>query len=332
MKRLLIAIVVIAALWAGYWVFASQTLKSEMEGWFADRQSEGWVAEYSALNVSGFPNRVDATFTDLSLADPKSGWAWEAPLFQLLTLSYQPNHIIAVWPNQQLLATPDQKLDITAAKLQASVILDTGAALPLNRSNLVADTLTLQTRDGQATTMTALRAAIQKTETAPNTYQFAIEAEDFAPPMQMRGLLGAAELPRTFDALRAQVQVSFDDRWDLSSVETRRPQPTHIDLTLAEARWGELELWVAGAADVDDLGRLTGDVTIKARNWREIIQMAVNSGQVSRKMGENLEETLALLAALAGNPKTLDLPLELRKGTAYLGPVPVGKLPRLELR
>lgn len=332
MKRLLIAIIVVAAAWAGYWVWASQSVKSELQDWFADRRAEGWVAEYSDLSVSGFPNRVDSTFTDLRLADTGSGWAWEAPFFQLLTLSYQPNHIIAIWPNQQLLATPDQKLDITSTQLQASVVLDAGAALPLNRANLVADTLSIQTREGQATSMAALRAAIQKLDGTENAYRFAIEADDFAPPMDWRGMLGAADLPRAFSALRMQVEVTFDDRWDISSVESRRPQPTRIDLQLAEAKWGELELWIAGAADLDELGRLTGDVTIKARNWREIVQMGVASGQISRKLGEQLEETLGLLAALAGNSKTLDVPLELRKGTIYLGPVPVGKLPRLQLR
>ncbi|WP_319824738.1 DUF2125 domain-containing protein [Thalassovita sp.] len=333
MKRLLIAIIVLALGWAGYWFVASQGVKSGFAGWFQDRRDQGWVAEYADLTVAGFPNRVDTTFTGLVLADPKSGWAWEAPFFQLLTLSYRPSHIIAVWPNQQLLATPDQKIDITSAQLQASVVLDAGEALPLNRANLVAETLTLQTRDGQSTTMTALRAAIQTVEDTPNTYRFAIEAEDFAPPMAFRDLGSAADrLPRTFDALRAQVSVTFDDRWDRAAVERRRPRPTRIDLPLAEARWGDLELWLAGQADVDDLGRMNGEITIKARNWRDIIDMAVQSGRLSETLGKQMTEALGMLSRLAGNPNTLDVPLTLRKGTAWLGPVPVATLPRLVLR
>lgn len=332
MKRLLIAIIVLATAWAGYWVFASRGVKSELAGWFDDRRADGWVAEYSDLSVNGFPNRVDANFTNISLADPQSGWAWEVPFFQLLTLSYQPNHIIAVWPQTQMLATPKQKYQITSTKLQASVVLDAGEALPLNRANLVADTLTLQDSDGQATTMTALRAAIQAAPETPNTYLFAIEAEDFAPPMALRGLIGAADLPRAFETLRAQLEVSFDDQWDRSSIERRRPQPTRLDLKLAEARWGELELWLAGAADLDDKGRLNGSLTIKARNWPEIIDMAISSDQISRKMGRQLRDGLSLLSQLAGNPNTLDIPLEFRKGTVFLGPVPLGKLPRLVLR
>lgn len=333
MKRMLIAIIVMAAAWSGYWFYATYNVKREFAEWFQDRRDRGWVAEYSDLSVAGFPNRVDTTFSDLSLADPETGWAWDAPFFQIMTLSYKPNHIIAVWPNEQRLATPQEKLTITSTQLQASLVLQAGEALPLDRANLVADTLTLATQDGQATTMTALRAAIQSQPDDPNSYRFALETDGFAPPMQFRGLIGAADhLPRTFDALRAQVTVSFDERWDRAAVERRRPQPTRIDLQLAEAKWGDLELMLAGAADVDDLGRLNGSLTIKARNWRDIVDMAVASGQVSRKMGERLTDAFKLLSQMAGNPNTLDIPLDFRKGTIYLGPVPVGKLPRLVLR
>jgi hypothetical protein len=332
MKRLLFVIVLLACIWAGFWLSASTGLKSAFETWFEDRRAQGWVAEYSDLSVRGFPNRVDTHFSDLQLADPRTGWAWEAPFFQLLALSYKPNHVIAVWPNEQLLATPTQKFDITSNSLQASVVLDAGTRLPLNRANLVAETLTLQDRDGQATTMTALRAAIQHDAEAPQTYRFAIETDDFAPPMSFRGLIGAESLPRAFSALRAQVSVSFDAPWDLDAIESRRPQPTHVDLSLAEARWGNLEIWLAGAADVDASGALSGKFTIKLRNWRDILRMAVRSGQIPQGLGDQMEKGLGLLSQLAGNPNTLDVPLDIRRGVAFLGPIPVGQVPPLVLR
>lgn len=333
MKRLLIVVIVAACVWAGFWLSASTGIKSGFKGWFQDRRAEGWVADYADLSVRGFPNRVDTQFTQLQLADPRTGWAWEAPFFQLLALSYRPNHVIAVWPNEQLLATPTQKIDITSNSLQASVILDAGARLPLKRTNLVADTLTLRTRDGQATTMTALRAAVQHQEDAANQYRFAVEAEDFAPPTHIRGLIGASDaLPRTFSALRADFTVAFDTPWDLDAIEHRRPQPTRLDLTLVEARWGGLEIWLAGAADVDAAGEMTGSFTIKLRNWRDILRMAVQSGQIPQGLGDQMEKGLGLLSQLAGNPNTLDVPLDVRRGVAFFGPIPVGALPPLVLR
>lgn len=333
MKRLLVAIVVVACAWAGYWVYASNGVKSGFERWFDQRRAQGWVADYADLSVTGFPNRVDTEFIELHLADPRTGWAWDAPFFQLLALSYRPNHVIAIWPNQQLLATPNEKIDISSTQLQASVIVDPAPRLPLNRANLVADTLTLQTRDGNATTMSALRAAVELQEGSDHSYRFAVETEDFAPPMNFRGLIGATDsLPRTFSALRAQFTVAFDGPWDLDAIERQRPQPTRVDLSIAEARWGDLEIWLAGQAEMDQDGAMTGKFTIKLRNWRDILKMAVASGQIPKGLAGQLERGLGVLSQMAGNPNTLDVPLDLRRGVAFLGPLPIGTVTPFRLR
>ena len=100
--RLLLAVIVIAALgWSAYWVIGQRGLEQGLADWFEARRAEGWVAETSDLRVRGFPNRFDTGFSDLLLADPETGLAWEAPYFQLSALSYRPNHVIAVWPEEQ---------------------------------------------------------------------------------------------------------------------------------------------------------------------------------------------------------------------------------------
>ena len=217
--------------------------------------------------------------------------------------------------------------------MQASVVLDPSARLPLNRTNLVADTLTLQTRDGNTTTMAALRAAIEHLDSPDNSYRFAVETDDFALPVSLRGMIGASDnLPRAFSTLRAQFTVDFDAPWDLNAIEQKRPQPTHLDLTLIEARWGDLEIWLAGKADVDQAGHLSGKFTIKLRNWREILKMAVASGQIPQGLGTQIEKGLGFLSQMAGNPNTLDVPLDVRRGVAFLGPIAIGTIAPLRLR
>ncbi|WP_245776414.1 DUF2125 domain-containing protein [Thalassovita taeanensis] len=327
-------VILAAALgWSGYWVVGVQGVKSGFANWFGARQAQGWAAEYADLAVRGFPNRFDTTFTDLSLADPATGWAWEAPFFQILALSYKPNHVIAIWPDQQLLATPGDKYDITSAKMQASLVLDAGIDLPLNRSNLAADTVQVAAREGGTTTMTALRVAVQRVESTKHTYRMAVTADDLAPPLDFRTRIDAqGALPRTLAALRADLTVSFDRQWDRSAIEQSRPQPTALTLKLAEARWGELELLAAGELEIDTQGRPMGRLTVKARNWREMIQMAVAAGALSQGIGDQIENALGMLAGLSGNPKTLDVPLDFRRGLIFLGPLPVGTAPIVRLR
>ena len=341
MKRLLFFIIVSAGLWAGYWVYGAAGTKAAFAAWFDERRAAGWVADYSALEVRGFPNRFDVTLTDPALADPATGWAWDAGFFQLLALSYKPNHVIAVWPELQRIATPLGSYTLTQADMQASVVLWPDTALALDRIRLVADTVQLTASDGRGTAMEALRSAAERLDdkgqaatAAPvdgqTAYRIALSAEGFAPALEMRQQIDPANrLPRTLERLRADVTLGFDRPWDRSAIEQSRPQPRRITLRLAEARWGDLELLAAGDLQIDAGGAATGRITVKAQNWREILQMARNSGQMPAGLADTLEQGLGLLA---GRNDGIDVPLDFRAGRIWIGPLPVADSPVFTLR
>lgn len=332
MRRLLVAVLTAAVLWAGWWAFGAWGARTAFATWFATQRAAGWVADYADLSVAGFPNRFDVTLTEPRLADPTTGWAWEAPFFQVLALSYQPNHVIAIWPQDHQLATPLEKLRILSNKMQASLVLRTGPALELDRMTVVADTLTLRQQDGAETSMTALRGAVDRQEGAAR-YRFGISAQDLSLPAGVRRMIGASDrLPSRFSALSVDMVAEFDRPWDRTSLERARPQPTLIDLTLAEAKWGDLELAVAGKVTVDQDGRPEGRIVIKAQNWQEMLAMAQASGALSQGLAGQAESVLGMLARASGNPATLDLPLDFARGLVFVGPIPVGPAPVIRLR
>lgn len=330
MKRLLILVIVAATLWSAYWFIGAVGVQRGFTAWIEDRRAAGWVAETSDLSVRGFPNRFDTTLTDLTLADPATGWAWEARFFQVLALSYRPNHVIAIWPQSQQLATPFNKYEITSNKMQASLVTE-GTALALSRANLAAETLQITAPDGDGTNMTAFRAALM--HQGDNQYRFAIGADDLAPARAFRALVDRdGTLPRTLSALSADLTMGFDARWDRHSVEKARPQPRSLTVHLAEAKWGELELALAGDLVIDAAGWAEGKLTIKARNWREIVAMSVAAGVLPQGLAETLTGGLQMVAGLSGNPNTLDLPLTFSGETLYFGPIPLGPAPNFALR
>ena len=333
--RFILGIVTIgAALWSGYWFVGQNGVQAGFESWFEARRSEGWAAEYSALQTQGFANRFDASFTNLVLADPDTGLAWETPLLQLLALSYKPNHVIAVLANQQLIATPQEKYRISSDDMRASIVTGTDIRLPLDRATLTASNLLVTPQGtGESTKATSIRLAAERMVTGQPTYRFGLAADGLSPALNWRVQLDpAGRLPDTFDALTADFKVTFDKAWDRSAIEDARPQPRRINIRLAEARWGRLELLVAGDIDVDAAGLPEGEIVIKARNWREILKMAVSSGTLTEGFANTLESGLSLISQMAGNPETLDIPLTFSSGRVRLGPVPLGPAPVLRLR
>jgi len=333
MKRLLFVIVAAAALWAGYWFVGSRAATAGFEHWFADRQADGWVAENSGIHTRGFPSRFDTTILDLQLADPQTGVAYSAPFVQIFALSYKPGHLIAVWPQTQSFATPLGKADIRSDDMRASLIVEAATSAALVRGNFAATNLVLEDARGQSVGAARLLMAVEQTPAAQNSYHFGIEATDlFVPQPGNLNLQSGGLLPDTFERARADITVQFDAPWDLNALQTARPQPRQIDVKLIEARWGQLELRLAGALSVDMAGVPTGQITIKAQNWRDILTLAVASGMMPSQLQRPIEQGLSLLAGLSGNTNSLDLPLDFANGRISLGPIPLGSAPRLILR
>lgn len=329
MKRLLAVILLAAGLWSGYWFVAKSAVQGGLTGWFDDRRAEGWQADYSDLRVVGFPNRIDTVLDDLALADPYSGWAWQAPKFQLSALSYRPNHVIAIWPDAQLLATPLGKYRVNSADMRASARVS-GTALTLEKVLLSADKVSINheidSKNAAALTLTKLNAGLERlNETA--SYRVAFNADGVTPAAEFRKRIDpTGRLPQSLNALAMDMQVTFDRAWDRKSLERARPEYRRIEVKLAEATWGDLSLAAAGAVDVDAAGMVTGRITIKARNWRDILSASVNAGAIPAAMAQQIERALGLVAQLSGNPKTLDIPLDFKGGLMLLGPVPLAQV------
>lgn len=335
MRFLLGAILLGAAAWAGYWFVGAGTARAAFEGWFEARRAEGWQAEYENLDIAGFPNRFDAGFSDIALADPGTGLAWEAPFFQILALSYRPNHVIAVWPDEQLVATPLAKYTVQSSDMRASAVLDAGTTLRLDRATLTAEGLVV-TPEGAGAPLQAeaLTLAAEHVPADPaSSYRLGLVAEELHPPTGWQRQVDPGNtLPDSLSVLRADLRITFDKPWDRFAIEEARPQPQLIRLKLAEASWGQLSLQAAGEVRVDAAGQPSGTITIKARNWREILELARNSGRLGDGMADTIEEGLGMVARMSGNPGTLDIPLEFADGRIWLGPVPLAPAPVLRLR
>lgn len=333
MRKLIVIVLVAATAWAAYWGIGATASKKATKAWLEARRAEGWQVEYSDLKLRGFPNRFDTTITDIQLTDPETGLSWAAPFFQIFSLSYQPNHLIAAWPNTQTLSTPFQKISIKTNKMTASLKVFPNARLELDSATVVVEGAELSSSAGwQAGTDTfnlAIRQAIGK----PMSYDIAAQADTLTPSDNLRNLLDAGgSLPDIIEGFRLDTEIGFKRPLDIRVIEQDRPDITTLSIKDAGATWGELQLRAKGDLSVDDEGRPTGEVAINARNWREMLALAVSAGAVPAEAASAAELGLGFLAALSGAKNSLDAPLSFSKGIIYLGPIPIGPAPTINLR
>lgn len=330
--RILFAIIVLAGLaWCGWWWFNAAARERALEDWLAERRADGWVAE-AQVSVRGFPNRVDALVTDLELADPESGWAWTAPEFQILSLTYQPHHFVAIWPGPQTVATPFETIRIASDRLRGSLVFEPNLRLALDRSTIEMTHVTL---NGDAGWDAAIGQALLSTRQgdSDHSHDVSFQARDWRLPAAWTSRIDRAGLlPPAIDSADLDMTLGFDRPWDRAAIEGESPEILAVEIRDARFAWGDLDLRAQGRLAADSEGMAAGRLNIRARNWRTMLDIAEDAGAVGPGLAGALRTGLDLLARLGGDRNTLNAPLDFEGGRVRLGPIPIGPAPRLVQR
>ncbi len=330
--RILLAIIILAALgWGGYWYWSAKSRESALAGWLEERRAAGWIASADDITINGFPNRIDAIVTGLELADPNSGWAWSADRFEILSLSYKPHHLIAVWPGEQAISTPFETLRLSSNNFRGSLIFEPNTTLALDRATLELDAVTLTGSNGDAGGLKHAILAIRQTEGAdPGTYDIAFDASDLRLAKSLTDRFSAdGDLPTAIGTVKMDTTVTFDKKWNRETFETDMPEIDALSIAELSATWGELDIRGRGDLEADSSGLADGEIRLRARNWEEMIDMAKRSGAISSSLSGPMKTGLGLIATLSGDSNSLRAPLTFEDGETRLGPIRVGKAPRL---
>lgn len=322
-----------ALLWSLWWWIGKEGLEDGLAAWLDARRAEGWVAEAGAFAVTGYPGRFEARIAGLELADPETGLAWTAPGFRFRSPAWDPTDFTAFWPPEQVVATPGERIRVTARGLSARLALMPGPALTLRAAEAEAEMLALDSSLGWEARLDSARLTAARSPDGENALDLRFDAAALEPSAPMLARIDpAGRLPRRIDLLSLDATFGFDAPWDRYAVERRRPQPRSLDLRRLKASWGALDLEAAGTLTIDAEGIPSGEIQLRAVNWRDLLELGRDHGLIPPEIDGTIAAGLELLAAATGNPNTLDVPLSFAGGRVLLGPIPLGPAPRLALR
>ncbi|MFV2051982.1 DUF2125 domain-containing protein [Aliiroseovarius sp. YM-037] len=323
MRRLTGLLIGLAVLWGGYWFIGSTAVEKGMTTWFSESTFDGLDVTYSELETRGFPNRFDTTITDIDLTHRQSGTHWTAPFFQLFALSYKPNHLIAVWPNEQTLDVAGQVFDITSDDLRGSLVLEPNTSLTLDRTALEAENLTVTPVGTAPWNVTRAFIATRQTPEAEASHDLSVALEELTLPPYLTAVLDPeGTLPPAISGLTVDATLDLTAPINRESLDVDLTRVTFRDATI---RWGDLSLGVSGELEADALGFAEGSLTLNADNWREVFRILATANLVDPIW----EGAIAPLAETDGNPDTLTTSLTFDRGVLYFGPLALGDAPRL---
>ena len=332
--RVLLAIVVLVALgWSGFWFWNASMRERALTGWLEERRAAGWVAE-AEVRATGFPNRVDAIVTDLDLANPAEGWSWTAPAFKILSQTWKPHHVIAVWPDHQVIGTPYDTITIDSDRMVASAVFEPNLRLGLDHATVELRDLALAGTDGWRAGLAESVLSARRSPAAgaaPFTYDVDFNAKGLTPPEAwISGIARSGLLPPAIDGAHLATSLTFDRAWDRPAIEGEAPELRAMTISDMRFTWGTLDLSGSGTLGVDARGFAEGKLDLTANNWRGMLDVAESSGAISPGLAGTLRAGLGLYATLTGSRgDSLKLPLDFKDGEARLGPVPIGAAPML---
>ncbi|MEL6577269.1 MAG: DUF2125 domain-containing protein [Pseudomonadota bacterium] len=311
--------------WLGWWFAAATGQEAALEGWLEARAAQGWQAE-GDVSVGGFPTRFARRIEGPALADPRAGWAWQAAFLEAVSPAWDPTNIAFRLPDAQDFAIPTTRVRIESTRFQGLLSVVPGISLPLRALGLDIEALTLEGREGwQAGAERVLIDVARRTDGAPeNTYSVDLTAEAVRLPKRLLGRLGMEGEA----ALRVDGQVVTDRPLDLDVVETGIVGARTLVIREGRLSLGSAALSATGRFDADAEGFAEGSLDIEAQDWQRLLAGLVDAGAIDRRMGEAVSRALGFAALLGGGEK-LSITLGFSGGATRIGPVPIGKAPRM---
>ena len=330
MRKLIALVLISATLYGGYWFVGRSQIQSKLTEALVELDAGDYDLSYETLHTRGFPSRFDTTITNLEFSDPLTATSWAAPIFQLFALSYRPNEVIAVFPNEQTLTVDGEVFTLLTNDMRASGKVRASAALAFQTATIEMDYPRIRTQEGAELAMASILAAMRLTPETTQTYDLFLEARSIELPEDIRRIIDPQNLqPAIIQNLR------FDSDVDLTApIELNRANANPFGIAALSIKelalaWGEMSVSAIGDVTPDETGVLDGSFSISARNWQQVLDLAVAMGAIPEDQRLLIVGMAASIDETPHVPDTLTATLTITDGQMALGPIPLGAAPLL---
>ena len=332
-KWLGILAVLAAAGWSAWWFVGAQGQERGIAHWLDLQQDRGWLAEAGTIEVSGFPTQFNLEMRDIHLSDPRTGWAWKAPDLRADSDASTPTRIAVTWPQQSTIGVPRDNIQIQSERMQTLLDLRPGPSMELRQAASDIKALSIAARSGWRAGADSmdLNLTERPDDLGPeHSYDLDVVAVKLSLPKEIVAAIDPTGWLRPkIDRFTIKGHGAFDDALNRNTVEQGRLSLRAATIREAGFEWGDMRLFARGAFTVNDDGFPEGQIEIEAREWRQMIRLAVNAGVIDSDTARTITRGIEILTALTGGGKNLVAPIGLSGGKVRIGPIPVADAPQL---
>lgn len=332
----------LCVLYSFYWLWASERMEAMVIGWADEQRAAGTEVSWSSLEVTGYPFRLEAHIGDPVIR--ARDWSWQGERFVLHMLPYNFRHYIGVFRGRQAVSLGGPAagrplfLEGAAERARASLVLEQAGGLRLSVDLTGLAARQLGAAQGPVTARFAaehlqihLRQWIEgETNGNPNAkLAFAVQAEKAELPAHgLKGLGSVIDLARGQILLNELPLVAGADPLSLADwLRAWQSNGGGARLQGLDLRWDEIDLSASGRMALDGSGRPSGEIDTIVAGHAEIIEVLAANRLLPGEQAETAKNALAALNLVSRDERgRLLMPVTLKKGNLYLGPVKLGEL------
>ena len=328
-RRRLFPLAILLALglgWLGLWLWSAGQLETAVARFAEQQRARGLEISYQGPEIGGFPFGLTAGFASPLVAG-QEGWRWAGPPVSGQAKVWSPFTIETSFAGKHRVAYRLEP-DLPQAELEAEAAEAFGQAT-LSRDGRVEQAafdlgqLRVQPPAGGPTSADRLVGRFGPSRdgiAGGPEVDLAVEASGLVLPEEAETPLGRrVELAGLQATLVGEIPPGKPEQ----ALAVWRDAGGKLEVHRLTTLWGSLQLEAAGTAGLDLSFRPIGAFTARIRGLGETLDALARAGVI--ESGVVLAARFAV-AALGGNDGVVEVPITLRDGRLYLGPVPLIRL------
>ncbi len=297
----------LAAIYFGAWWFIADKMETMLE-------NQGLV--WQRADKSGFPARITLTLEALDWRSADKQIHWQNPRALITTLPFNPRHLVVDFQKPHRLSIGTQAFELAHQGNMTSLVGDTSGlvrlSLEVNAPHLRADF--------------AGRKLLGRAETA--SLHLRRQSDD---PQRFDLAMGLRQMmfPQAGTIKRFDVLASFDRTLLEKADNPQDLTGQRIVIERLTVKRGGLTVIGRGRVQLAESGMLEGTIDFNLVNLGALLDTLEEFGITRKADRQKLLLLGGLTSALGGDTRDrLSLPLQLRRGKMFFGPIALGRAPR----
>tara|TARA_R110000868_G_scaffold277963_1_gene537750 strand:- start:6870 stop:7874 length:1005 start_codon:yes stop_codon:yes gene_type:complete len=321
-----IGVIAFLVLYTVYWMYSKSVIEREVTSWIDRQEAAGYLIEQDRIRVTGFPYRFQVELTAPHIHAPEGDGGWDArmDMVKAHALFYDFSHWIIEFDGPVTLQPGDGDAVVLEADLAlVSLVSDRDGIT--TRIGAEFDALHVSAPRGTQPSLQSVdKLLLSGTVNDEDALRIRVEATGVT-------AMDTAFTPEVLNAFgRTAEMIRFDltvTQWSSLASDADASAWTRAggQFQIAESAlaWGAAQISGTGDLTLDAMARPDGRISLHITDPDALADALVTARLVP---AEN-EQALRLAAMMAPRgPDGVALPLRIRDGGVYLGPVRLGDI------